>query len=225
MTKAYIEEGRLCRSVTLCQPYCPVLVTTMNANGTVNVAPFSWVTPISMEPPMLALALGTLRKKQHTLTNIEREGEFVVNLPEIDLAEQIVRVAYNYPEGPDKFTIGGFTPHPSTQVRPPGVAECRAHLECRLNSARLTGDHTLVVGDVVAASYDEEKFDYDFKLRLDRSRPCIHLRHFRRAAGQTHAFAHPLGELVISVPYGTGIPDVALMAGDQALPERDLTLE
>lgn len=55
----------------------------MNADGTVNVAPFSWVTPVSMDPPMMALALGTLRKKQHTLTNIEREGEFVVNLPEI----------------------------------------------------------------------------------------------------------------------------------------------
>lgn len=208
MDKVFLTADRLYRSVALFQPWRPVLVSSMNSDGSVNVAPFSWVTPVSMCPPMVSLALMSTLKRQHTLENIEREGEFVVNLPDMQIVEQMIRTAYNYPEGMSKFTLVGFGVHPSQVVQPPGVAECRAHLECKLTFSRPTGDHTLLVAEVVAASYDSEVFDESLLLRLDKCRPCLHLRHFRLEGGQMHIFAWPLAEQVVNVPYGEGRPDI-----------------
>ena len=53
-----------------------MLVTSKNKDGSLNVAPFSWITPISSRPLFLSLALLTIPRKQDILQNIERTGEF-----------------------------------------------------------------------------------------------------------------------------------------------------
>ncbi|MHB1415255.1 MAG: flavin reductase family protein [Chloroflexota bacterium] len=201
MPKTYLPDDGLHNAIYLMQPSRPVLVTTRNADGSVNVAPFSWVAPVSMCPPMVALALLTRPRKQHTLTNIERGSTFVVNLPNLDIAARMVRTSYRFPAGTDKFAEADFHTEPSRVAEVPGVAECRSHVECRAAQFVPTGDHTLVIADVVAASYDSDLFDENFLLRVDRVSPCIHLRQSRDRAGQTHIFLEAAGLHSIEVPY------------------------
>ncbi len=217
MTKTYLSEENLSQAIYLLQPSRPVLVTTRNADGSVNVAPFSWLMPVSSKPPLVALALLTHPRRQHTLDNIEREGTFVVNLPGLDLAERLVRTSFRYPAGVNKFAAVDFQPQPSLRVDPPGVGQCRAHLECRLLQEVPTGDHTLLIAAVVAAAYDDELFDENLLLRLDRTAPCVHLRQRKDAEGQTHMFLAPAGIMTIKVPYALGAdPDNGQPAGKEA---------
>lgn len=205
MTKNCLTEDRLSDSIYLLQPSRPVLVTTRNPDGSLNVAPFSWLMPVSQNPPLVGLALlSSAKKRQHTLVNIEREGVFVVNLPGLELAERLVRTSYRYPEGVNKFEQVDFQPEPSRCFDLPGIGQCRAHLECRAAEFHPTGDHTLVIGTVVAASYDPGLFDDNLMLQLDKTAPCVHLRQTRNQEGQAHFFLEPAGVRRVFVPYDVG---------------------
>lgn len=216
MSKSYLAEDELSRSIYLMQPSRPVLVTTCNPDGSINVAPFSWMVPVSMNPPMVMLALLTLPEKQHSLVNIEREGTFVVNLPGMELAERMVRASYRCAEGVNKFEQGGFSAEPSREAAPPGVGECRAHIECRAEHMLPAGDHTMVIASVVAASYDPNLYDENLLLRLDYTTPCIHMRQRKDPEGQTHFFLKPAGVVEVFVPYPEAAGSHSFVEREQA---------
>lgn len=126
-----------------------VLVTTLNEDGTSNVAPKSWISMMVLEPPTLVLgcSLG-----HWTASNVLRQGEFVVNVPPAELVER-VWAAHALPH-PRPVESAGFTPIPASTVAPPLVEECRAHLECRLDRHLVFGDEVVLFGEIVAASID-----------------------------------------------------------------------
>ena len=132
--KRRISPVEMDTSIFCLQPSRPILCTTKNEDGSDHVAPFGWCTPISQRPPMLMLSLQNSPDKSQTLMNIERDGEFVINLPDMSLTDHLVTAAFDAKFGENKFDRSGFTRLPSETVRPCGIAECRAHLECRVRS-------------------------------------------------------------------------------------------
>jgi flavin reductase (DIM6/NTAB) family NADH-FMN oxidoreductase RutF len=189
--RAPLGADRLNLAWKFFQPSVPVLVTTMNADGSVNIAPFGWVTPVSAEPPLVGLALRGRPRRNLTLQNILREGEFVVNMVGAELADRLVKCSHKLPPGMSKFDASGFEATPSSRVKPPGIRPARTVVECRLNTTVSPGDHTIVVGEVVAASFDAGCFTDDLVLRPERSFPCLHLEQYDRADGQLHLFLGP----------------------------------
>ncbi len=190
--------------IPLMQPSRPVLVTSRFANGRINVAPFSWCTPVSLDPPMLALALLTRPRRQRSLINILRYGEFVVNLPGPELATRLVAASYWYPKGVNKLEHLGFATAAAEAVDLPLLAECRAHIECRLSQSVVTGDHTTLVADVVAASYDPAIFGSGMLMDLGKAEPLLHLRHFVTAKSQVHVFLTGAESRTYDVPFPPG---------------------
>ena len=131
-----------------------VLVTTLNADGTSNIAPKSWISMMAFEPPILALGCNV----QHwTGRNILERGEFVVNVPGAELAETVWRAC----DLPHPVEAAGLTPVPSLKVRPPRVEECHAHLECVLDRHLTYGDELVLFGRIVAVSLDAEALSAD----------------------------------------------------------------
>lgn len=187
----------------LARPRSPVLISSANADGSLNVAPFNWNTPISVDPPLFCVALQERPQRSDTLGNIERTGQFVVNFPGLDVAGPLVASSYEYPEGTSKFTAVGFTPLPSRAVVVAGVAECRAHLECELADVvrPAGGDHALVVARVVAACYDAGAWTGELIPRLDPVPPAVHLGQRRVDGGQVHFFFEPARVAEVFVPY------------------------
>jgi len=128
-------------------------ISTRSAQGIDNLAPHSFFTVASADPPMLAF---TSVGRKDTLRNIEATGEFVVNLAVEPLLDQVNACSTDFPPELGEFDAVGIRREPSELVAPPRVAESPASLECRLHAAvGLGGASTLVIGRVVHATVDE----------------------------------------------------------------------
>ena len=130
-------------------------VSTMNAAGAKNLAPFSFFTCASADPPVIAfcpMVRGADGVKD-TLRNIRETREFVVNIVSEEIATQMNQCSGEYVPEIDEFAVSGLTPVPSDLVAPPRVKEARAAMECKLfqivevSQRRLGG--TLVLGEIV----------------------------------------------------------------------------
>jgi len=186
--KRMMEQSNLKDSYQLFQPSQPFLITTRNGNGSLNVAPFSWLTPVSADPPVLALCLLTLPKKQDSLINIERTLEFGVNIPQINLVSKLVKASFNYPPEISKFDALEFTFQEPKVISTGLIEECRVNFECKVKRIELIGDHTLIIADIAATHYDDQYFDADMVLNLEAAKTCHHLKKFIIDEGQKHIF-------------------------------------
>ena len=104
-------------------------ISTCDAAGRLNLAPYSFFNAFNYVPPIVGFA--SIGRKD-TLRNIEETGEFVWNLATRDLAEAMnLSCAAVAPEV-SEFDLTGLTPRPSLRVRPPRVQESPVCFECRL---------------------------------------------------------------------------------------------
>ena len=136
-------------------PSSVVMVTVAAADGTANIITLGMYMSISHTPPLLCIGIAPQRFS-HNL--VMESGEFVVNIPSIDLVEEMHLCGTISGRTRDKFAETGLTPIPAERVTPPRIHECRGHLECRVVQTHRCGDHTLFVGQVVAASVDTSVF-------------------------------------------------------------------
>lgn len=161
-------------------------VSTMGADGIYNLAPYSFFTAVSANPPILAFApqLSIDGRRKDTLVNCERLGEFVVNVVSEDVVRQMNETAADFPPEIDEFEVSGLTPVPSEVVAVPRVKECHVAMECKLREivqlSTLPMGGSLVLGEVVRIHVDDDYFD-DF--RIDPAK----LRAVGRMAGATYA--------------------------------------
>jgi flavin reductase (DIM6/NTAB) family NADH-FMN oxidoreductase RutF len=134
-------------------------ISTVSSDGVRNIAPFSFFTGITANPPTVCFA--PARKsggtKKDTLANVEATGEFVINVVTEELSEAMNDTATDYPPDFDEFERAGLTPVQSDLVAPPRIGESPVQMECKLrNSVEVGNDGgTLVIGEVVLFHVDE----------------------------------------------------------------------
>lgn len=127
-------------------------VSTWSEGGTANCAPFSFFNVISEEPPLCILSFNRRSDgaMKHTLKNIRRTGEFVVNLADEGTANAMHASSAEIPEGESEFTRAGLTPVPGRLVRHPRIGEAAASLECRVERRIEFGpEREMVVGEIL----------------------------------------------------------------------------
>lgn len=127
-------------------------VSSTDGDGNDNLAPHSYFTIVSTEPPMVAF---TSTGRKDTLANIERTGEFVVNVVSADLIGPMNESSAPLPPGSDEFVRAGLGKVASLDVRPPGVEGAPARLECVLEEVLQFGNGHLVVGRVLRVHVDD----------------------------------------------------------------------
>lgn len=135
------------------------LVSTVDAEGTANVAPFSFFCGVGSVPPTLIFCPSLHAKaadpasRKDTLRNVEETGEFVVNVVNESIAEAANITAADVPPEVDEFALAGLTPLASEAVRAPRVAESPAQMECKLlqviYTSREPGGGVIVLGEIV----------------------------------------------------------------------------
>jgi flavin reductase (DIM6/NTAB) family NADH-FMN oxidoreductase RutF len=153
---------------TVFAPQLVGLVTTIDRADRPNVATFAWIMSTSRDPELIAVSVSRQRYTYECLTD-----EFVINLPTKELLEQVWAVGTQSGRNVDKFQVTGLTPIPADVVKPPRIAECPTHVECRIVNRVDTGDHTIFVGKVVAKSGDLDAMK-DGALN-ERIEPLFHL--------------------------------------------------
>ncbi|ADE12657.1 flavin reductase family protein [Sideroxydans lithotrophicus] len=126
-------------------------VTSVNAAGLINLAPFSFFNAISGNPlyVIVSIGLSDAGELKDTAKNILAGGEFVVNLVTEELFDAMNISAADFPGEESELAAAGLHAAPSIKVKPPRVAEALASLECKLHSSQKLGTNTLVIGEVV----------------------------------------------------------------------------
>jgi flavin reductase (DIM6/NTAB) family NADH-FMN oxidoreductase RutF len=127
-------------------------VSTLSPSGVPNLAPFSFFNGVCSNPPSLLFCpvrRGTDGAKKDTLTNLEANGEFVVNVVTEHNVGLMNQTSAEYPPEVSEFTEAGVTPLPSVLVKPPRVAESPIHFECKLLQVVPVGDGSVGSGCVV----------------------------------------------------------------------------
>ena len=137
------------------------LVTTVDPEGRVNAAPFSFFNVLGDSPPIVGICPGDREPgvPKDTARNIRLTHEFVVNLVDEAIAQQMNRCAASLPPGENELTHAGLTAAASSVVKPPRILQAPASLECRSHSILEIGDNRLIIGEVLRVHVRDGLFD------------------------------------------------------------------
>ena len=151
------------------------LVSSMDHNGIVNAAPYSFFNAVCDSPPTIVLGVNSHGpdNAKDTAANIRNTGEFVVNLVSEEIAQGMNITAVDFDPEVDEFEIAGFTHGKSVKVKPPYIVESPISFECRrLVNLELGIGRNLVVGEVLFMHVRDDLIDMD-KLYIDTA--AMHL--------------------------------------------------
>ncbi len=103
--------------------------------------------------------------------------EFVLNVPSTSMLEKVNLTGVKFPAEIDEFEKAKFTQIPASQVKPPLIAECRSHFECRLlNIYEISKTRVIIIAEVVATLIDRELFLKDFAKQKGQLDPLFYVQ-------------------------------------------------
>ncbi len=145
------------------------LVTTVDATGRFNAAPFSFFNCLSADPPILALGIENHADMtfKDTAANIRATEVFTVNIVSAAIAEAMHVCAAGFPPGVDEIAVAGLTAVKGRAIAAPYIAEAPAAFECRRHTTLEVGrSREIVLGEILFAHYRPEVIDAE-RLRID----------------------------------------------------------
>jgi len=159
-------------------------ISTVDAAGVVNLAPFSFFNLLSYDPPFVLFSAGIHEVdggKKDTVANVEATGEFVYNMATWAQKDQMNDTAWIIDRAIDEMAATGLEPEPSRLVRPPRVKgspvqfECRLHQVVTLPGHKPSSEHHVVFGRVVAVHIDDAVLTPDGRIDVLKIRPIARL--------------------------------------------------
>ena len=141
----------------LTKPMIYTLVSTLDKNGQPNVMGVSWLTKVSSDPPLWVIAIDPRR---YSHEGIETHKEFVINFPSIIHAKEAMQCGKVSGRVKNKFEMENLNTIPSIVIKTPSIMGSLVCIECKVINQVLAGDHTLFIGEAVAAQIDETKTEH-----------------------------------------------------------------
>jgi flavin reductase (DIM6/NTAB) family NADH-FMN oxidoreductase RutF len=151
-------------------------ISTLNAQGIANLAPYSFFTVASVNPPILAVSHIAPRQNhaKDTLANLREHPECVVNIVSAELAEPMNASCAAVANEVDEFELAQVARSPSNLVKPPAVAAAKVRYECRLREIQQLSEApaggSLILLDVAGIYLGDDVINQDGKIdgtRLD----------------------------------------------------------
>jgi len=151
---------------------CPVvLVTCVDPDGRPNIITLAWAGVICSDPPMLGLGI---RPHRHSYALIEGTGEFVVNIPTVEILKETDFCGVVSGKDVDKFSETGLTAEPAEKVKPPLIRECPVNIECIVKKKIPLGVHHLFLGEVVLVHVDQNALDEEGEIDFAKVSPFVY---------------------------------------------------
>ena len=143
---------RLLTSLVIPRPIA--WVTTLNENGTVNAAPFSYFNVMGDSPPLVVLGVGDRPEggPKDTAANLERTNQCVIHVVSEKMAHQMNQTSAALPHGESEVEFSGLVLSPSIAVAPPRLADAPAAMEGRLVQTVRIGQNRVLMVEIVHIS-------------------------------------------------------------------------
>ncbi|HYI16988.1 MAG TPA: flavin reductase family protein [Thermomicrobiales bacterium] len=151
----------------------PVALITSRFKSADNVMTAAWMMPVSLDPPLLAVAIHPGRL---THEYVSKSEFFALNIPTADLLGAVHSCGMLTGREGDKFEAAGLTPVDATQLELPLIDECVAHIECGVVSRTALGDHDLFIAQPLAVVALDEAFNERWLVESDAGQIVHHLR-------------------------------------------------
>ena len=154
------------------------LVSTIDKDGSINLAPFSFFNVFSVNPPIVVFSpvkSGRFGTNKHTLENILEVKECVIGLVTEDRAQQVSLASCSFEKGVNEFEKAGFTEVKSDLITPSRIKESSVNFECKVNDIVVLGEEggagNLVIAEILKMHIDETILDDEgnidpFKLNI-----------------------------------------------------------
>lgn len=156
-------------------------ISTVDANGINNLAPFSYFNAVGEDPPhvMFSTVRGNHTNKD-TLNNVLANRQFVVNMVTENVVEQMNQTSQTVDSDVDEFQLAGLTPIPSVKIKPMRVKESKVTFECEMVHHYFLEDHKnggacIIVGRIVMMHYDDSVLLDNYKINLETYKPVARL--------------------------------------------------
>jgi len=147
----------------------PVVMVSCGTAEKANIVTVAWTGIISSKPPKTYISL---RQSRHSYNIIRESGEFVINVPSSALAKCVDFCGIYTGKKVDKFEKMRLTAIPSSEVSVPMISECPLNLECRVTDIVSLGSHDMFIADILAVNADDNLFDANNKLHLEKAELC-----------------------------------------------------
>jgi len=164
-----VEKQYYLQHVVAPRPIC--FASTIDKNGKVNLSPFSFFNLFSSNPPIVVFSPSRRIRDnttKHTLENVQEVPEVAINIVTYDMVHQASLASCEFPKGVNEFEKAGFTPEPSTLIRPPMVKESKIKLECKVKEIKSLGDEhgsgNLVICEVLRMHIEDSLLDDNKKM-------------------------------------------------------------
>jgi flavin reductase (DIM6/NTAB) family NADH-FMN oxidoreductase RutF len=159
--------------------------STVDANGNVNLSPFSFFNLVSYHPSIVVFSTvlrGRDGTKKDTLQNILQVPEVAINICDYEMVQQLSLASCEYPKDINEFIKAGFTEEKSSLIKPPLVKESKVKMECKVLEIKSLGDNggagQLVIAEVLLMHIDESILTDD-NATIDQTK----LHHVARLGG------------------------------------------
>lgn len=194
------------------RPVC--FASTIDAEGNVNLSPFSFFNLFSSNPPIVIFSPSRRVRdntSKHTLQNVHEVKEVVINIVDDNMVQQVSLASCEYPKGTNEFIKAGFTPEKATLVSPPMVKESKIKLECKVIEIKPLGTQggagNLIICEVLCMHIDESILDENKK--IDQTK----MHHIARLGGDWYCKVNETNLFKVAKP------NTQLGIGIDALPE------
>ena len=141
-------------------------VSTIDAEGRVNLAPFSFFNAFGANPPTLIFSparSGRTNQNKHTFHNVNDVPEVVINMVSYEMVQQMSLASSEYPTQVNEFVKAGFTELPSEMVKPPRVKQSKVQIECKVKEVIETGNQggagNLIICEILMMHVVEHALD------------------------------------------------------------------
>ena len=151
------------------RPIC--FASTIDAEGNINLSPFSFFNLFSSNPPIVIFSPARRVRDnttKHTLQNVLEVPEVVINIVDYAMVQQTSLASCEFEKGTNEFEKAGFTMEASTQVKPPMVKESKIKLECKVIEVKPLGTQggagNLVIAEVLVMHIDDSILNAENKI-------------------------------------------------------------
>lgn len=165
---------------TMLAPLPPALISC----GTLqkpNAMTAAWSGIICTEPTLVYVSI---RPSRFSNELIRKSGEFVINVPTVEMAKAVDFCGVKSGRDIDKFKQTGLIAAKSSVVSAPQVEQSPISLECKVKEIKSFGTHDMFWAEVVAVDIDEKYLDKSSALRLDKAGLLAYAHGFYYALGR-----------------------------------------